>query len=216
MSGGPSHLDIWDLKPDSEKNGGPFRPIDTSASGVQDQRASAQGGQTDASSEYHSLAGFQGRKPRSRHVRDAHRVYPQPDGRPPRMGLRLRDGARRAARAFRPAPLHLDQLAGRRGRIPRDVVRTVRRPESECADRQSAAAQGRRGLADGTPVPHAGPGREPVRRPAQRPGGRRSQGRLRQDAPHDEFALSRLVQPRSRARRRSATPTAEARSARAA
>jgi hypothetical protein len=34
MSGGPSHLDIWDLKPDSEKNGGPFRPIDTSASGV--------------------------------------------------------------------------------------------------------------------------------------------------------------------------------------
>jgi hypothetical protein len=34
MSGGPSHLDIWDLKPDSEKNGGPFRPIQTSASGV--------------------------------------------------------------------------------------------------------------------------------------------------------------------------------------
>jgi hypothetical protein len=35
MSGGPSHLDTWDLKPDSEKNGGPFRPIDTAASGVQ-------------------------------------------------------------------------------------------------------------------------------------------------------------------------------------
>jgi hypothetical protein len=35
MSGGPSHLDIWDLKPDSEKNAGPFRPIATSASGVQ-------------------------------------------------------------------------------------------------------------------------------------------------------------------------------------
>jgi hypothetical protein len=34
MSGGPSHLDIWDLKPDSEKNGGPFKPIDTSAAGV--------------------------------------------------------------------------------------------------------------------------------------------------------------------------------------
>lgn len=34
MGGGPSHLDIWDLKPDSEKNGGPFRPIETSASGV--------------------------------------------------------------------------------------------------------------------------------------------------------------------------------------
>jgi hypothetical protein len=34
MSGGPSHLDIWDLKPESEKNAGPFRPIDTSAPGV--------------------------------------------------------------------------------------------------------------------------------------------------------------------------------------
>ena len=34
MGGGPSHLDIWDLKPDSEKNGGPFKPIATSASGV--------------------------------------------------------------------------------------------------------------------------------------------------------------------------------------
>jgi Protein of unknown function (DUF1501) len=34
MSGGPSHMDTWDLKPESEKNGGPFKPIDTSASGV--------------------------------------------------------------------------------------------------------------------------------------------------------------------------------------
>ncbi|MCA1685048.1 MAG: DUF1501 domain-containing protein, partial [Planctomycetia bacterium] len=34
MSGGPSHMDTWDLKPDSEKNGGEFKPIETSASGV--------------------------------------------------------------------------------------------------------------------------------------------------------------------------------------
>jgi hypothetical protein len=34
MGGGPSHLDIWDLKPDSEKNGGPFHPIDTSVPGI--------------------------------------------------------------------------------------------------------------------------------------------------------------------------------------
>jgi hypothetical protein len=34
MGGGPSHLDTWDLKPDSERNGGPFRPIATSAPGV--------------------------------------------------------------------------------------------------------------------------------------------------------------------------------------
>ena len=56
MGGGPSHLDIWDLKPDSEKNGGPFRPIDTSAPRRQDQRAHAQGGQTNASFEHSSLA----------------------------------------------------------------------------------------------------------------------------------------------------------------
>jgi hypothetical protein len=35
MAGGPSHIDTWDLKPDSERNGGPFKPIATAASGVQ-------------------------------------------------------------------------------------------------------------------------------------------------------------------------------------
>ena len=54
MSGGPSHLDIWDLKPESEKNGGPFRPIDTSATGSEDLRAHAQDGQADASHELSS------------------------------------------------------------------------------------------------------------------------------------------------------------------
>ena len=34
MGGGPSHMDTWDLKPDSERNGGPFKPIATSAPGV--------------------------------------------------------------------------------------------------------------------------------------------------------------------------------------
>jgi hypothetical protein len=33
MSGGPSHLDTWDLKPGTS-NGGPFKPIETSAPGV--------------------------------------------------------------------------------------------------------------------------------------------------------------------------------------
>ena len=35
MGGGPSHMDTWDLKPDSEKNAGEFRPIQTSAPGIQ-------------------------------------------------------------------------------------------------------------------------------------------------------------------------------------
>ena len=34
MSGGPSTIDMWDLKP-GHKNGGPFRPIDTSVAGIQ-------------------------------------------------------------------------------------------------------------------------------------------------------------------------------------
>jgi len=34
MAGGPSHMDTWNLKPESERNGGPFKPIETAASGV--------------------------------------------------------------------------------------------------------------------------------------------------------------------------------------
>src|SRR5262249_38671215 len=34
MGGGPSHMDLWDLKPGSQ-NGGEFKPIQTSASGVE-------------------------------------------------------------------------------------------------------------------------------------------------------------------------------------
>ena len=57
MGGGPSHLDIWDLKPDSEKNGGPFRPDRCHLRpGCQDQRAPAQDGQANASLEHSSLA----------------------------------------------------------------------------------------------------------------------------------------------------------------
>src|SRR5947209_14597976 len=33
MGGGPSHLDLWDLKPGSQ-NGGDFKPKDTAASGI--------------------------------------------------------------------------------------------------------------------------------------------------------------------------------------
>src|SRR5690606_26295536 len=35
MGGGPSHLDTFDLKPESERNGGEFRPIDTTVPGIQ-------------------------------------------------------------------------------------------------------------------------------------------------------------------------------------
>ena len=35
MGGGPSHMDTWDLKPESERNGGEFKPIATSSSEIQ-------------------------------------------------------------------------------------------------------------------------------------------------------------------------------------
>src|ERR1700676_1498345 len=34
MGGGPSHMDLWDLKP-GDNNGGEFKPIKTKASGVE-------------------------------------------------------------------------------------------------------------------------------------------------------------------------------------
>jgi hypothetical protein len=34
MGGGPSHMDTWDLKPESEKNAGEFQPIETTAPGI--------------------------------------------------------------------------------------------------------------------------------------------------------------------------------------
>ena len=40
MSGGPSTIDIWDLKPDSP-TGGKFKPISTSADGIQIVSASS-------------------------------------------------------------------------------------------------------------------------------------------------------------------------------
>src|SRR3954469_8953081 len=34
MSGGPSHMDTWNLKPDSEKKGGAVKPLSTAAEGI--------------------------------------------------------------------------------------------------------------------------------------------------------------------------------------
>ena len=48
MSGGPSQLDTFDLKPGHE-HGGPFKEIATSVPGIKTQRASSQGRQADGS-----------------------------------------------------------------------------------------------------------------------------------------------------------------------
>ncbi len=48
MGGGPSHLDIWDLKPESEKNGGAVQADRHLGPRREDHRAPAEGGQADA------------------------------------------------------------------------------------------------------------------------------------------------------------------------
>ena len=87
MSGGPASIDIWDLKPDSEKNGGEFKPIATSAPGVMIGEHMPLVAKQMKHLKRHPVAEFQGRESRSRPVHDAHRLRPQPDRRPP--GVRL-------------------------------------------------------------------------------------------------------------------------------
>ena len=215
-AGGPSHLDIWDLKPDSEKNGGPFRPIDTSAPGVKiSEHLPKVAKQMHHLSILRSLDSKEGNHDRGTYL--MHTGYaPNPTVVHPGWGSVCAMELGETARALRPAALHRDQLAGRRGGIPGDVVCPVRRPEPERPDRQSSAPQGRRELADGAPARDAGPGRRPIHQPASRSGGRRSQGGLRQDAADDELALSRLASTSIASRPMSATRTAAARSARVA
>ena len=74
-AGGPSHMDTWNLKPDSEKNGGPFKPIQTSATGVMISEHLPERRQADEAPEHHPLARLEGGQPRPRHLHDAHRLH---------------------------------------------------------------------------------------------------------------------------------------------
>ena len=78
MGGGPSQLDTWDLKPESDKNGGEFRPIDTSAPGVKISEHLPTVAQQMQAPEHHPLAEHQRGEPRPRHLPDAHRLPPNP------------------------------------------------------------------------------------------------------------------------------------------
>ena len=140
MGGGPSHLDIWDLKPDSEKNGGPFRPIDTSAPGVKiTEHMPKVAKQMHHLNIIRSLDSKEGNHDRGNYM--MHTGYtPNPTVVHPGWGSVLRGGAGREARELRPSSLHRHQLAGRRRGLPGNVVRPVRRPEPQRADRQSQAA----------------------------------------------------------------------------
>ena len=174
MGGGPSHLDIWDLKPDSEKNGGPFKPIDTSAPGVKiSEHLPKVAKQMHHLNIIRSLDSKEGNHDRGTYM--MHTGYaPNPTVVHPGWGsvCALELGER--LRTFRPAALHRDQFAGDRRRLPRHVVRPVRGSEPERPDCQPPSSQGRRGLETRAAAADAQPGRKPVRSSTARSGGPRS------------------------------------------
>lgn len=106
MGGGPSHLDIWDLKPDSEKNGGPFRPIDTSAPGVKiSEHLPKMAKQMHHLNILRSLDSKEGNHDRGNYL--MHTGYsPNPTVVHPGWGSV--HGAGRTARALRPSSLYCD------------------------------------------------------------------------------------------------------------
>ena len=149
MGGGPSHMDTWDLKPDSEKNGGPFKPITTSAPGVMiSEHMPTVAKQMKHLSVIRSLNSKEGNHDRGTYM--MHTGYaPNPTVVHPgvRLGPVLRAG--REARELRPAALHLDQLRRRRGRVPRDGALAVRGEQPQRQDRQPGTPQGSQRDADG-------------------------------------------------------------------
>ena len=216
MSGGPSHLDIWDLKPDSEKNGGPFRPIDTSAPGVKiSEHLPKVAKQMHHLNIIRSLDSKEGNHDRGTYL--MHTGYaPNPTVVHPGFGsIAAYELGEQLKNFDLPHCIAINE-PGHGGRLPGDVVLAVRGPEPQRPDRQPEAARGRRRAADRPAAPDARPGRERVHRPAPQPDGRRSQGGLRQDDPDDELAASKTPSTSRASPPRSARPTATARSARAA
>ena len=70
MNGGPSTIDLWDLKPGHE-NGGPYKEIATKRPGSQDRRAPAEDRQARRPPGHPARHVHQGRRPRARHLPDA-------------------------------------------------------------------------------------------------------------------------------------------------
>ena len=131
MSGGPSHLDIWDLKPESEKNGGPFRPIDTSAPGVKiSEHMPKMAKQMHHLNIIRSLDSKEGNHDRGTYLMHTG-TCPIPTVVHPGWGSICAYELGEQIEELRPSALHRDQRA-RHGRgVPGDVVLAVRGPEPE-------------------------------------------------------------------------------------
>ena len=106
LNGGPSHLDMWDMKPDAPAEiRGEFKPIATSLPGVQLSRAPAEAGEADAPLRPGALGPSQRQqRPRGGGLLRADRPRPRrdrrrhPADRPPRHRLRRRPDAGRRRR----------------------------------------------------------------------------------------------------------------------
>ena len=215
MSGGPSHLDTWDLKPESEKNGGPFKPIATSAPGVKiSEHLPRVAKQMHHLNIIRSLDSKEGNHDRGTYM--MHSGYaPNPTVVHPGWGSVAAYELGEQLKNFDlPHCIAINEPgmgAGFLGMSHSPFV--VQNPNAPIANLKPPADVDRH--ADGPPAPDARPGREQLHRAAAQPDGRRSQGRLRQDDPDDELEVQGHFKLKT-SPRRSARPTARARSARAA
>ncbi len=85
MGGGPSHMDLWDLKPGTQ-TGGEFKPIKTTADGVEISEVLPTIAEQFKHLVAHPLARHQRRQPRARHGPDEHRPGAEPRGTVPAIG----------------------------------------------------------------------------------------------------------------------------------
>ena len=216
MGGGPSHMDTWDLKPDSEKNGGPFKPIETSAPGVQiSEHLPNVAKQMKHLNIIRSLNSKEGNHDRGTYM--MHTGYaPNPTVVHPGFGSYCSVRAGREAAELRPAALHRDQLAERGagflGMSHSPFV--VQNPNAPIANLKAAQRVMRCGWSGGCRC--SSQVEKQLPRAERGQAGRRSQGGLREDGPDDEFPVHQDASISTTSRPRFATLTAVARSDRAA
>ena len=191
MGGGPSHMDTWDLKPESEKNGGPFKPIDTSAPGVKiSEHLPNVAKQMQHLSIIRSLDSKEGNHDRGTYM--MHTGYaPNPTVVAPglRLGTARYELGEKLSNFDLPHCISINTPGDGR-RLPRDVLRAVRGAESR-TPRSPTSSRPRESTTGGWSAGCrcSAWSRTTSSASGRRQAARRSQGGLRQDAADDELAL---------------------------
>ena len=210
-------MDTWDLKPDSEKNGGPFKPIATSAPGVKiSEHLPNVAKQMKHLSIIRSLDSKEGNHDRGTYM--MHTGYaPNPTVVHPASARSARTSWARSSQNFDLPHCISINTPGQGAGFLGHVALAVRGAEPERPDRQPAAPRRTSTTMRMTAGSRCSAWSRRTSSAQKRgPGRRRPQGRLRQDAPDDELALHPGASTSTTSPPRSATPTAGARSARAA